>query len=112
MVGFEGNLRHAEGGLDLPCSPTFACVLFVLETPLFCPLRVIGPCSVRCVLCFIAEVRRRCCTAFACTAVFEKRMEARIRRSFSEGAGGLLCRLLTLVHVLVVLAEQCADVRR
>src|SRR6266566_7311410 len=56
------------------------------------------PCSVRCVFCFIADVRRRCCTgcctAFACTAVFEKRKEATIRRSLPNGASGWLCRSL------------------
>src|SRR5258708_22929204 len=72
--------------------------------------------SVHRVLCVFADGRRRCCmgccTAFACTAVFEKRMEARIRRSLPEGASGLLCRSLTFVLVRVVLAEQFADVRR
>jgi hypothetical protein len=53
-----------------------------------------------------------CCTAFSCTVVFEKRMEARIRRSFPGGASGLLCRSLTFVLVRVVLAELFADVRR
>src|SRR5260370_14114858 len=72
--------------------------------------------SVRCVFCIFADVRRRCCmgccTAFACTAVFEKRMKASIRRSFPEGASGFLCRSLTFVLVRVVLAEQFADVRQ
>ena len=73
-------------------------------------------CSVRCMFCICADVRRRCCmgccTAFACTAVFEKRMEASIRRSFPEGASGLLCRSLTFVLVRVVLAEQFDDFHR
>src|SRR5258708_12413951 len=73
-------------------------------------------CSVRCVFCIFADVRRRCCmgccTAFYCTAVFEKRKEARIRRSLPEVKSGLLCRSLSFVFVRVVLAEQFADVRR
>jgi hypothetical protein len=63
-----------------------------------------------------AVFRRRCCTGcctrFAYTAVFEKRMEARIRRSFPEGARRLLCRSPKFALVLIVRAPQCADVRR
>jgi hypothetical protein len=39
-------------------------------------------------------------------------MEALIRRSFTKGASGVLCRSLTFVLVRVVLAEQFADVGR
>jgi hypothetical protein len=34
-------LGMPKGGLDTRCSPTFALVHFVLETPLFCSLRVV-----------------------------------------------------------------------
>ena len=41
MVVFEENTRHAKGGLDLRCWLVFPLVLFVLETTLFCSLRVV-----------------------------------------------------------------------
>jgi len=41
MVGPEYFTRHAKEGLDLRCSLVFTLVLCVLETALFCSLRVL-----------------------------------------------------------------------
>src|ERR1700693_5408459 len=89
MVGFEENTRNCRRG-DSTCVVHWCSPLSFL-----CWKQL---CSVCCVLFFIADVRRGCCTA-----VFEKRMEAVIIRSFPEGASGLLCHTQTFVLVRVVL---------
>src|SRR6266480_1659715 len=71
--------------------------------------------DVRCLSTICAVFHRHCCTGcctrFAYTAMFEKRMEARIRRSYPEGAKRLLYRSSKFALVLIGIAEQCTDVR-
>jgi hypothetical protein len=65
VESFEFVLQAIRGvvytGLNFICSPVFALVYFVLESSIFCSLRVI----------YIADVRRRCCMG-RCTDVLRE----------------------------------------